>query len=235
MPVPHDTSEITSPASRWVPIVAGAVFLGLAIWGASSLMGKSDKKAAGRQTVKIAVLPDTPPPPPPPPKEDKPEPPKDEPKQAVQTEQPKRVETPPQAAEALKMDGPAGDGPSAFQAGSITNEYRGGPVGGGSAAAPSASDRAKFNFYARSAQQLLKSELDRTLPKDIVRLGARLQIWVGAQGRIERFEVLGLSDRQAEERVRSALNDVSRGFRLVPPPGLPQPMELRLSVDPISG
>lgn len=215
---------------RAMPMAVAVLLLALLIWGVSTLMGKGDKRPPGRQTVKIALLPDTPPPPPPPPKEDRPEPPKEEPKQMVRPDQPKLADAPPQQAESLKMDGPAGNGPSAFQAGTITNEYRGGPVG-----TSNASDRARFNFYARSAQQLLKAELDRSLPKDIVRLGARLQVWVGPQGRIERYEVLGLNDRGAEERVRSALADASRGFRLVPPAGLPQPMELRLSVDPANG
>lgn len=236
MAAPAHRSQSAPVWQRALPWLVGLLLMALMGWGIHALMGKGGSKPVGRQTVKIAVLPDTPPPPPPPPKEDKPEPPKEEPKQVVQTEQPKQVDTPPpQQAEALKMDGPAGDGPSAFRSGTITSEYQGGPVGSGAGGAPSASDRAKYTFYARSAQQLLKSELDRALPKDIVRLGARLQVWVGPQGRIERFEVLGLNDRAAEDRVRSAMADASKGFRLVPPAGLPQPMELRLSVDPISG
>ncbi len=230
--------EPDSPAwKRMLPVVIIVALLALAGWGIANWMGQGSGKAAGRQTVKIAVLPDAPPPPPPPPKEEKkPEPPKEEPKQTMQAEQPKVAPAPPAPAQ-LNMAGPAGDGPSAFGAGSVNNDYNGGPVGSGTAAsAPaSANDRAKFNFYAKSITQMLRSELDRSLPRDVIRLGARLQIWVDANGQISRYEVRGLSDKEAEDRVRTALDSASKVVRLAPPAGLPQPVNVRLSVDPLNG
>ena len=216
-------------------LVPGGLTLGLVAGGflIASLMD-SGPAAPKRQTVKIAVLPDTPPPPPPP----KPEKPP-EPKPQDQTPQPqepaKQAEAPPEPQQ-LKMEGAAGNGASAFAAGGVSSDYKGGAIGAGSgASAPSAGDRARFNFYAKSAQQLLRAELDRTLAREVIRLGARLQIWIDAAGRIDRYEVNGLSDPVAQEQVRAALQDIRKGFRLVPPNGLPQPLEMRLSVNPLNG
>lgn len=216
-------------------IVPGGITLGLI--GAAvlvhSLMG-SGPTAPKRQTVKIAVLPDTPPPPPPP-KPEKPPEPKPQENTPQPQDQPKVAEAPPEAQQ-LKMEGAAGDGPSAFSAGSVSSDYKGGAIGAGNgASSPSAGDRAKFNFYAKSAQQLLRAELDRTLARDVIRLGARLQIWIDATGRIDRYEIGGLSDAAAQSQVRAAMQDISKGFRLVPPAGLPQPLEMRLSVNPLNG
>lgn len=216
-------------------IVPGGIALGLI--GAAvlvySLVG-AGPTAPKRQTVKIAVLPDTPPPPPPP-KPEKPPEPKPQENTPQPQDQPKVAEAPPEAQQ-LKMEGAAGDGPSAFSAGSVSSDYKGGAIGAGNgASSPSAGDRAKFNFYAKSAQQLLRAELDRTLARDVIRLGARLQIWIDASGRIDRYEIGGLSDVAAQSQVRAAMQDISKGFRLVPPAGLPQPLEMRLSVNPLNG
>lgn len=215
-------------------IVPGGIALGLigAALLVHSLMG-SGPAAPKRQTVKIAVLPDTPPPPPP--KPEKPPEPKPQDNTPQPQDQPKLAEAPPEAQQ-LKMEGAAGDGPSAFSAGSVSSDYKGGAIGSGNGASgPSAGDRAKFNFYAKSAQQVLRAELDRTLARDVIRLGARLQIWIDASGRIDRYEIAGLSDAAAQSQVRAAMQDISKGFRLVPPAGLPQPLEMRLSVNPLNG
>ncbi len=228
-----DTQD--SGVRRFIVPIALVLVMAAIGWGIFSQMGKDDS-GPKRQTVKIAVLPSTPPPPPPPKEEKKPEPPKEEPKQTMPTEPPKVQEAPVQQAEALKMDGPAGDGPSAFQSGSITSEYKGGAVStAGATASTTANDRAKYNFYAKSMQQLLRSELDRSLPREVIQMGARLRIWVDGSGRIERYEVEGLRDHDAELRLQDALTQVSKGFRLVPPAGLPQPLEMRLSVNPVNG
>ncbi len=214
-------------------IVPGGIALGLigAALLVHSLMG-SGPAAPKRQTVKIAVLPDTPPPPP---KPEKPPEPKPQDNTPQPQDQPKLAEAPPEPQQ-LKMEGAAGDGPSAFSAGSVSSDYKGGAIGAGNgASAPSAGDRAKFNFYAKSAQQVLRAELDRTLARDVIRLGARLQIWIDASGRIDRYEIGGLSDAAAQNQVRAAMQDISKGFRLVPPAGLPQPLEMRLSVNPLNG
>lgn len=226
-----------SPARRW----AGRLGIALAIVAVLALLGwllsgvgQGGPAAPKRQVAKIAILPDTPPPPPPPPKEDTPPPPKDAPKEAVPTEAPK-AEAPPEPTESLKMEGPAGDGPSAFSAGAVTQDYRGGAVIAGGNANASGADRSRFMFYANSARQMLRGELDKQLDREVLRLGARLRIWVAPSGAIDRVEIAQIGNPAFEDELRAALDRASRSYRLPPPPGLPQPLELQLSVRPVGG
>lgn len=230
---PDAVDEPERPAwVTWLALAGVAVVIGGLVYWLVSSMGKP--QSPKRQTVNIAVLPDTPPPPPPPQEEKKPEPPKEEPREAMRMEQPKVVEAAPQPAESLKMDGPAGDGPSAFQSGSITQDYKGGAViSGGNATPTNAGDRARFMFYANSARQMLRSELDKHLAGDVLDMGARLRIWVDADGAIARYQIVGLGRREAEGQLRAAMDQAGRSYRLVAPAGMPQPLELQLSVNPL--
>lgn len=235
----HSNVPPTDEAPAWkkaLPVVLIVLILVAAGYGLSKMMG-SGGGGGKKQNVKIALLPDTPPPSPPPPKEEKkPEPPKEEPKQTMQQEQPKVAEAPPQQAQALKMEGAAGDGPSAFQQGAVTNDYDNGPlVTGGSTSAPSTQDRAKFSMYANSARQMLKAELDKSLPPEVMNMGARLRIWIDPNGGIGRYQVLGLNDKAAQDKLDAAMAQASRSYRLLAPAGMPQPLELKLSVNPVNG
>lgn len=234
MPSPHDDDD-TPLWRKALPVVLVLIVLCAAGYGLSTMMG-SGAGGPKKQTVRIAVLPDTPPPPPPK-EEKKPEPPKEEPKQIMQSEQAKVVDTPPQQqAEQLKMEGAAGDGPSAFSAGSVGKDYNGQPIGTGAGAPqPTVADRTRFKYYANSARQALRTELDKTLAPELMNLGARLRIWIDDDGTITRFEVAGLTDKAVEDRLRQAMEGAARAYRLAPPAGMPQPLELRLSVNPMSG
>ncbi|MCY4747028.1 TonB C-terminal domain-containing protein [Pelomonas sp. UHG3] len=214
-------------------VAAGCLLLGLAVWWAVKNI-KPD--APKRQVAKIAILPDTPPPPPPPPKEEKkPEPPKDEPKQVMREEQIKQAEAP-KPAESLKMEGAAGDGPSAFSAGTVSRDYAGGAPttgpGGGSAA--TAVDRAQERFYANNARQLLQSEIERHLKADAEQLTATFAIWLDKDGAIQRFELSPSGHDGNDTALRTALDETRRQLKLPPPPALAlsQPMRFRLSVRP---
>lgn len=219
-----------SPARDWlgrIGLIAGIVAaLGLVVWMLSGLGAKSS--APRRQTVAIKVLPDTPPPPPPP-KEDKPPPPKEEPKQVMQAEVPK-VQAPQEAPPQLKMEGAAGDGPSAFAAGAVNKDYIGGPIGTG--AGGTQSDRAKFQFFVRTARQQLKDELERHLKTDARQLTTEFAVWLGSNGAITRYEVAPTGSPQTDAQVKAALADTARALRLTPPPDLPQPLKFRLSLQP---
>lgn len=192
--------------------------------------------APKRQVAKIAILPDTPPPPPPPPKEEKkPEPPKDEPKQVMREEQIKQVEAP-KPAESIKMEGAAGDGPSAFAAGNVSKDYAGGAPTTGNSGGPAgnAADRAQERFYANSARQLLQSEIERHLKTDAEQLTATFAIWLDKDGAIQRFELSPSGNDGNDSALRNALDETRRQFKLPPPPAmaLSQPMRFRLSVRP---
>jgi len=215
-------------------LIAAAAFVLLALaawWGITHM--KAD--APRRQVAKISILPDTPPPPPPPPKEEKkPEPPKVEPKQVIREEQIKQVEAP-KPAEAIKMEGAAGDGPSAFAAGSVSKDYSGGaPATGSGGPGGTASDRAQERFYANTARQMLQSAIEKHLRSDAEQLTATFAIWLDKDGGIQRFELSPSGNDANDTAMRAALDETRRQFKLPPPPALAlsQPMRFRLSVRP---
>ena len=221
------------PANTWLPKllmgIALVVFLGGGWWFLSHMKGGDGPH---RQVSRIALLPDTPPPPPPPPKDEKkPEPPKDEPKQVVHEEQIKQAEAP-KAAEPIKMEGAAGDGPSAFGSGAVKNDYAGGAPLTGPGGTGTGADRAQERFYANSARQLLRDEIERRLKGEGDQLVATFAVWVGKGGEIERFELTPSGNAGNDAALRTALEETSHQFKLPPPPAITRPMRFRLSVRP---
>lgn len=216
--------------------VGGAVLvaIALAVWGLRSLA--RDAGAPKRQVARIAVLPDTPPPPPPPPKERKQEPPRPE-KLAQPTPETLKPPPPTEAAAPLKMEGAAGNGPSAFAAGAVTQDYRGGAptIGGNGASAPAgdASRRAQERLYASSVRQLLRDELERQLSPDAGELTAAFALWIEGSGRIRRWEIDAREtalDPQREAALKLALDRSAGQLQLPAPPAAEQPMRFRLTV-----
>jgi len=210
------------------------LLIALAVWGLRKLM--SDASAPKRQVARIAILPDTPPPPPPP-KERKEEPPKAE-KQQQPTPQ-EVVKPPPQAAapEPIKMEGAAGNGPSAFAAGEVRNEYKGGaPTIGGTGASgvvASPADRAQERLYANSVRQMLRDELERHLSPDAGELTAAFALWVAGDGRVTRWEIDGKDSPLTPARqdaLKLALDRSAESLHLPSPQALAQPMRFRLTV-----
>ncbi len=211
-----------------IVLVLGAVALvaGLVV-GVKSLLGAPT--AAKRQTARIAILPDTPPPPPPK-EEKKPEPPKDEPKQVMREESVKQ-EAPKPADAPIKMDGPAGDGPSPFAAGTVKNDYNGGApvIGGNGGGVP---DRAAERLYATSVRQLLHDEIEKHLPPESGEVVATFSVWIEPDGTIRRFELVPTGDVAHDAALRTAFEQTTRQLHLPGHGGLPQPMRFRLSVRP---
>lgn len=207
------------PALLVLALVAGGFLV-------RSMMGKGGD-GPKRQNVKIAVLPDTPPPPPPPPKEEKkPEPKPDENKPQPQEQKP--VEAPPEPQQ-LKMEGAAGDGPSAFSAGSVNSEYKGGAIGSG-AGGGTLADKLAFNSFGNSARREVNDFLNKD--QNLRRSGdykLPVSLWVRADGSIERFELDATSGNpDIDNRLRQALGQF-RGFRTPPPAGLQQPIRLQVT------
>ena len=204
--------------------------IGMAVVGYGGYWLKSQfSKPSGptRQVTKISIIPDTPPPPPPPPKEEKRPEPK-EPKQA-KVEQPKPVEAPPQQAEQLKMEGAAGDGPSAFASGDVTNEYKGGDIGstiGGASAKP---NRMQYAFFTNALQRHIQDELARNRNVKQIDYRVVVKVWLARDGSIQRA-VLDDStgDDKADSALSAALADM-RAFRDAPPADMPQPIRLRIT------
>lgn len=201
-----------SPAATVAVVVALLAALALAVWGVRHLIG--DAKPPARQVSRIAILPDTPPPPPPPKVEQKVEP-KPEARPQPQQEAPKVVAPP--APAPLKMEGPAGDGPSAFSAGPVTHDYAGGPVVSGGTGGGGV-DRAQERLYANTVRQLLRDELERQLGADAGEVSAQLAVWVAADGRITRWEWSDAGAARAGE-LDSAMQRTAGALRLPAPVG----------------
>lgn len=219
----HQAGRASPRLVRQVAIGSSVLALVLLIgWGVSRL--KFDSAEPRRQVARIALMPDQPPPPPPPPPK---EPPRETPREAKP--QPQAPDTPkpqPPANEPLKMEGAAGDGPSAFAAGSVSNDYRGGPTAAGPAASGGVADRAAERLYASSVRQLLQAEIERRLPADAGELSAQFALWVAPDGRITRWE----SDA-GPPALQSALAASAEQLRLPQPPAATaQPMRFRLTV-----
>ena len=233
------TTLSATPSSGWLnPVMlrrvalvsAAAVLIGLLGWALKKWASGSSHEPR-QQVARIAILPDTPPPPPPPPPKERPPESKSEPKpQPTPDNTPK---PPAPANEALKMEGAAGNGPSAFQAGSVSQEYKGGAVNTGAAAsAVSVADRAAERLYASSLRQALREELEKQLPAELGELNAQFALWISPEGRLQRWELEPGAPAAPAERseLNAALGRSAQQFQQTPPPGLTQPLRFRLTL-----
>jgi hypothetical protein len=225
-----DSSPEPVSARRWaqraiVAAIAIALCVGLVVMVRGFLASPSAPK---RQLARIAILPDTPPPPPK--EEKKPEPPKDAPRQTMREETVKQ-DVPKPAEAPIKMEGPAGDGPSAFAAGGVKSDYSGGaPVIG--AAGGGTPDRTQERLYASSVRQLLHDEIERHLASDSGELVATFSVWIDPDGTIRRFELVPTGDAGHDAALRAAFEQTSRALHLPGHDNLPQPLRFRLTVRP---
>lgn len=216
-------NEEASGGGAWVPWMAGGLGLlavaGLIVWAVTSFKGSGSGHK--QQTVKIAVLPDTPPPPPPK-EEKKPEPEKREDKPQPQQEQPKPQVAPP-APQQLKMEGAAGDGPSNFGAGSVTQEYKAGEVGTGPGGGG-----LQFALFATQLQRHMQGALARNRDIKLGDYKVSVRVWLSPSGEFQKVE---LDSPSGDEKVDAALH---QAFTQLPrianvPAALPQPIRLRIT------
>ncbi|MDP2868739.1 TonB C-terminal domain-containing protein [Methyloversatilis sp.] len=224
----EDSLEGTSTGRRVRNILLALVGMGVVGYGGYWLKSQFSKPSTPtRQVTKISIIPDTPPPPPPPPREEKRPEPKEQ--KDVKVEQPKPVEAPPQQAEQLKMEGAAGDGPSAFASGDVTNEYKGGDVGSTIGGAPAKPNRMQYAFYTNALQRHIQDELARNRNVKQIDYRVVVKVWLGRDGSIQRA-VLDDStgDDKADSALSAALADM-RAFREAPPADMPQPIRLRIT------
>lgn len=208
------------PPRRWpkilVAIVLGLSLIGLIGWGIKSLMGgKSDKP---RKAPVVTLLPDKPPPPPPPPKEEKKPEPKEE-KKDVKIEQPKEAPQPAQN-EPLKMEGAAGDGESAFGAGTVGREYTGGTVG---------ATGMQQGLYAGRLQRHLQDQLSRNRKLKESDYRVSLRVWLRRDGSVEKAELAQSTGNEAlDELLKDTLLQVT-AMREAPPENMQQPIRIRIT------
>jgi protein TonB len=185
-----------------------ALLAGAVVWGSMNLAHNAGPPK--RQVARIMVLPDTPPPPPPP-EEKKPPPPKEE-RMSQQVTVPKPEPTP--APQQLKMEGQAGEGPSAFAAGEVKQDYIGGDIGNGS----------RYAAYVGRVEQRVQLELTR---RKVHPSSVKVFLWLAPDGSIQRYTVEG-GDPDTERSVRAALADISR-LDEAPLADMPMPIGLRVN------
>lgn len=207
-----------------IAIVAGLLLI---LYGIGlGLKGLFSSHAPHKKPVtNIKILPDTPPPPPPPPKESPREQPKEQPKE-MKVEPPKPQEAPPVPAEALKMEGAAGDGSSPFAAGTVNNDYKGGDVGTKIGGRKSAY---QFAFYTDQIKTLIEETLakDKQLANGQYRVVIR--IWLKPDGRIEKIELGSSSGDAATDELIKAVLATMPPLSERPPEDMPQPVKLRIT------
>ncbi|MFH1657871.1 MAG: TonB-dependent receptor [Rhodocyclaceae bacterium] len=208
------------PSRRWVSIVViavlGAAIIAIVTWGIMSLMG--GKSGKPRKPPVVTLLPDKPPPPPPPPKEEKkPEPPKEN--KDVKIEPPKEAPQPAQN-EPLKMEGAAGDGDSAFGAGTVGREYAGGNIGATGAAQ---------GMYAGRLQRHLQEQLSRNRKLKESDYRVTVRVWLRRDGSVEKADLAQSTGNSGlDELLREALLQVA-AMREAPPENMPQPIRIRIT------
>lgn len=223
---PNTGNPVPSEAMVWVKRIALTLVILAVLYGLwLAVKGLFEPHAPQKkQITRIKILPDTPPPPPPPPKEPPKEQPKEQPKE-VKMEQPKPQEAPP-PAEALKMDGPAGDGPSPFQAGAVTNDYKGGEV-----ATKIGGKKSMAAFAWFTGQVKVRIEDALAAEKGLANAQYRLvvHVWVAPDGQVEKTELQGSSgNAEIDSLIRKTLAGLGR-LGDVPPNDMPQPVKLRIT------
>lgn len=201
-----------------------AVLLAAALLG-----GCGDEPPRERRMQTVKLLPDTPPPPPPPPREKPPEPPKES-KPQPQTPDNKPPE--PAAAQALKTDEAAGDGPGGgLVAGTVTQDYTNQALGAATRIGGSGDDaaaRLAADSYARATTRALNEFLAREQALKRGDYRTQVQLWLAPSGAVQRAELLGSTGDEALDR---ALAESLRRFpgTAAPPEGLRQPLRLQVT------
>lgn len=205
---------------RWPKILAfsllGLALLGLVAWGVKSLMGGKSGKA--RKPPVVTLLPDKPPPPPPPPKEEKKPEPKED-KKDVKVEPPKEVPQPAQN-EPLKMEGAAGDGNSAFGAGTVGKEYAGGAIGG---------TGMQQGMYAGRLQRHLQEQLSRNRKLKESDYRVTLRVWLRRDGSIEKADLAQSTGNAALDELLTESLMQAGAMREPPPENMQQPIRIRVT------
>jgi protein TonB len=196
-------------------VLAGISLLVIMGFGLKSLMGGSGSPQ--QKPPKISLIPTTPPPPPPPPKDEKkPEPPKDQ--KEVRVEQQEQKQAPAPESEKV-MDGPKGDAPSDFKAGTVTKEdYSIAKSGGGNAIA----------FYTNLVQKSLQDELARNKKLAGKEYKVVVMVWLDSSGKIEKFNLTQSSgNAQTDTLIRDALAEMPP--LKAPPENMPRPIGARIN------
>jgi periplasmic protein TonB len=212
--------------SHWVARIALAVgllsFVGVVAWGAYALLGHA--KPMKKQIVQISLLRPPPPPPPPPPEQKPPEPVAKEELKMPEPEQPQQEDPSPPQSEQLGLDTDgSGNGDNfglAAKKGGTDITRIGGTSGAGG------SERA---WFAGVVQSHLQAELSKNQRLRHADYRVSMRIWFAADGRIQRFEIVGSTgDRALDDSIKVAMDQMP-ALKQPPPATIEQPVRLRVT------
>jgi periplasmic protein TonB len=204
-----------------VVIGAGLLgFVGVVAWSAYALM--SDTKSTRKQVVQISLL-KPPAPPPPPPQQKPPEPEVKEEVKLPEPEQTPRAEDAPPPSDQTAVDatgsGPGDDFNVVGKKGGTDITTLGASGGGGRDV------QAWFGGLVKSHLQAQFSKDEKLRRADYRVL---LRIWFLSDGRIDRFELAGSTgDNQIDHDLKLAMDHMPP-LKQPPPPGIDQPVKLRV-------
>jgi periplasmic protein TonB len=202
-------------------VVGGVMFL--------LLFHKSETESKRTITQVTVLRPPPPPPPPPKPPERPPEPQKI--KEEVKIDQPKPVEQPQQAPadappqETLGVDaagsgGGDGFGLAARQGGRDITTIGNNAGGGG----------LSHSMFANGVARFLAQELARSANLRGADFKVTVQVWLSADGRIERAQIdRGSGDAGLDEQITASVLRIGSYRQSAVPQGLPQPLRIRLT------
>lgn len=227
MGVPPNPMAATGrrPAAwRWAAALVALLLAGWAIWW---FLGLQSTPQPQRKITQIAVL--RPPPPPPPPKtpEKPPEPPKV--KEEVKLDPPKPDE--PKPADAPKEAPPAGPlGVDAQGTGPGDGfGLAGRPGGRDITLGASGGGGLNHSLFANGVARHIAQELARLNTLRSVEYRVELRVWIGRDGRIERWEIArGSGDAALDRALGEGLAKVA-ALRQPAPEGLAQPLRIRVT------
>lgn len=205
----------------YIPRIIGGLLAALAIfYVVKIIVGFIDTKPAKneKKIQPITLVKPPPPPPPPPPKVEKP--PEPEIKEKIEEPDPEPVPESPQdeaPARDLGLDAEGTAGSDGF--GLAARKGGNGLFGGGN----------PFNWYGG----LIKNQLLNLLSdqEELRRKGftAIVHLWVSADGRVERVELSrGSNDPAIDQIITRTLNKMSK-ISEPPPPGMEQPVKLKIN------
>lgn len=143
-----------------------------------------------------------------------------------QEEQPKPVEQPAPPSEVMKMEGPAGNGPSPFASGTVTNENKvgdTGPVIGGK------KSLAMFAWYTSKVGNRIKEAIAEIKDLENAQYRVVVFVWIAADGKIDKAELQGSSgDAQVDKNLTTALSQL-KALGEAPPGDMPMPVKIRIT------
>jgi protein TonB len=209
---------------RYLPAAIGVVLVLAIAVAVYLLQDLFEKPAKTKKTVQqITVI--QPPPPPPPPPEQPPPPPEvkeekiEEPEPEPEPEPEQPEEAPP--SEDLGVDAEGAAGSDGF--GLVGKKGGRGLIGGGGGSA--------IIWYGQQVQKEVSSSLQQRLDGEVRRrkFSALAHIWIGSDGGVSRAELAGSSgDAQVDAALRDALGSLRVRIQQPPPPGMPQPVKIRI-------